>query len=69
MSKQIQSCHPGQSLEQTAQMMWDHDCGCLPVCVGDGAHKIMGSIKNITEREVSNTLATICAPLAGRVSV
>ncbi|MGY6275465.1 CBS domain-containing protein [Methylomonas sp. MgM2] len=58
MSKQTHCCQPGQSLEQTAQMMWDQDCGCLPVCGGDGAHKIVGMI---TDRDIA-----MCALFEGK---
>jgi CBS domain-containing protein len=29
--------------------MWDHDCGCLPVCGGDGVTRIVGVI---TDRDI-----------------
>jgi CBS domain-containing protein len=29
--------------------MWDHDCGCLPVCGGDGVRRIVGVI---TDRDI-----------------
>lgn len=29
-------CHPQDSLAKAAQLMWDHDCGMLPVVDGSG---------------------------------
>jgi len=49
MTQQIQSCRPDDSLELAAQLMWDHDCGCIPVCAGDGASRTIGVI---TDRDI-----------------
>jgi len=35
MNKHVQTCRPDDSLQFAAQLMWDHDCGCVPVC---GSH-------------------------------
>jgi CBS domain-containing protein len=31
MTKQVRSCRAGDALSTAAQIMWDHDCGCVPV--------------------------------------
>jgi CBS-domain-containing membrane protein len=49
MTREVQSCRPDDSLDRAAQLMWDHDCGCLPVCDGDGAGRTIGVI---TDRDV-----------------
>lgn len=50
MSKQVQCCDPEDSLERAAQLMWDHDCGCLPVCrPTNGASHAIGMI---TDRDI-----------------
>jgi CBS domain-containing protein len=49
MSKQVAWCSPGDSLAQAAQLMWNHDCGCLPVCTGNGARLVAGLI---TDRDI-----------------
>jgi CBS domain-containing protein len=51
MTKQVQSCGPDDSLERAARFMWDHDCGCLPVCTidGNGANRTVGMI---TDRDI-----------------
>jgi CBS domain-containing protein len=51
MTTQVQTCRPEDSLEKAAQLMWDHDCGCLPVCsdAGNGAGWTVGVI---TDRDI-----------------
>jgi len=49
MSKQVVCCSPEDSLSRAAQLMWDHDCGCLPVCTGNGASRVSGVI---TDRDI-----------------
>lgn len=36
MTHPVFSCSPQDSLERAAQLMWDHDCGCLPVVSDEG---------------------------------
>lgn len=47
MTKQVSSCSPDATLAEAAQLMWDHDCGCLPVC--NGASRVAGVI---TDRDI-----------------
>ena len=50
MTKETHSCHPDDSLERAAQLMWDHDCGWLPVCTGpNGSSQVIGVI---TDRDI-----------------
>lgn len=51
MSKQVVSCSAEDSLARAAQLMWENDCGCLPVCAGagDGANIVKGVI---TDRDI-----------------
>jgi CBS domain-containing protein len=58
MTKPVQCCRPGDTLEQAARLMWDNDCGCLPVCEGNGVSKIVGMI---TDRDI-----TMCALFQGK---
>jgi CBS domain-containing protein len=47
MTKNAVTCRPDEPLYRAAQIMWDHDCGCVPV-VDDG-----GTIRGmITDRDV-----------------
>lgn len=49
MTKQVKSCSPSDTLERAAQLMWDGDCGCVPVCAGNGVNRVVGVI---TDRDV-----------------
>ena len=49
MTRQVKSCSPDDTLERAAQLMWDGDCGCLPVCVGNGINRVVGVI---TDRDI-----------------
>jgi len=47
MSRAVQSCSPGDSLNRAAQIMWEFNCGALPVVSDEGL--IFGMI---TDRDV-----------------
>ncbi len=49
MTKQVTSCGPTDTLQRAAQLMWDNDCGCLPVCAGNGSTQVTGVI---TDRDI-----------------
>lgn len=49
MTKIPKACQPGHNLSEAAQMMWDNDCGCLPVTAGDGSQRLVGMI---TDRDI-----------------
>ncbi len=49
MTRQVHSCRSSDSLEQAAQLMWNFDCGCVPVCDGDGVSRLVGMI---TDRDI-----------------
>lgn len=51
MTRKIQSCRPDDTLDRVAQLMWDYDCGCMPVCApsGNGANHTIGMI---TDRDI-----------------
>ena len=50
MTAQVQCCAPDDSLEHAARLMWDTDCGCLPVCANaDGQARAVGLI---TDRDI-----------------
>jgi CBS domain-containing protein len=46
MSKEVKSCSPHQSLADAARLMWDRDCGCIPIQDGD---RVVGMI---TDRDI-----------------
>jgi len=58
MTKQVKSCGPDDTLDRAAQLMWDNDCGCLPVCAGNGASRVVGVI---TDRDIC-----MCALFQGK---
>lgn len=31
MTRKVYTCHSEESLARAAQIMWEHDCGCVPV--------------------------------------
>src|SRR5687767_2920762 len=47
MTKNAVTCRPEEPLYRAAQIMWDNDCGCVPVV--DDSNKIQGMI---TDRDV-----------------
>jgi CBS domain-containing protein len=49
MSHQVTTCAPHDSLEHAASLMWNSDCGCLPVISGNGSGRIEGVI---TDRDI-----------------
>lgn len=51
MTKGVQSCVPEDSLERAAQLMWEHDCGSIPVCAGD-ANGPVRTVGMITDRDI-----------------
>jgi CBS domain-containing protein len=49
MSRHVHYCRPDHTLDYAASRMWDHDCGCLPVCVDDGEVHVIGML---TDRDI-----------------
>jgi len=49
MKRDVKACGQDDNLNSAAQLMWDTDCGCVPVLASDGAGKIVGMI---TDRDV-----------------
>ena len=45
----MHQCRPDQTLDYAASQMWEHDCGCLPVCSGDGEPRVIGML---TDRDI-----------------
>ena len=59
MTRSVLAAHPQDSLARAAQMMWDHDCGALPVI--DDSGRVLGMI---TDRDVCMAAYTQGRPLA-----
>lgn len=47
MSRKVASCASGDTLERAAQIMWEHDCGIVPVV--DENRRVIGMI---TDRDI-----------------
>ena len=60
MTKDVRSCAPETDLAAAAMLMWEHDCGTLPV-VDDG-DKVVGMI---TDRDICIAAATKHQDIAG----
>lgn len=48
MTTAVQSCRADDNLQRAMQIMWDHDCGVVPVV--DGDNRVIGMI---TDRDVA----------------
>ena len=53
MTSQVQSCRPEDALAAAATIMWDYDCGCVPVVDGEG--RVAGMV---TDRDICMAVAT-----------
>jgi CBS domain-containing protein len=50
MTKRVYTCGPDEPLRAAARIMWDHDCGCVPVV--DSAERLIGIV---TDRDIAIT--------------
>jgi CBS domain-containing protein len=48
MTSEVRACRPESDLGEAARLMWEHDCGALPVV--DGGGKLVGMV---TDRDVA----------------
>lgn len=49
MTRNVRTCRPQDSLSTAAQLMWDGDCGSIPVVNDDGSPRVVGMI---TDRDI-----------------
>jgi CBS-domain-containing membrane protein len=49
MTHKVTTCGSHDTLEHAASLMWDGDCGSLPVTTGNGSRQIVGII---TDRDI-----------------
>jgi CBS domain-containing protein len=62
MMRDVQTCHRGDSLDAAARIMWERDCGCVPVVEReDGTAKVVGMI---TDRDICMAAYTQGRPLS-----
>lgn len=55
MSTDVHACTPDDPLSTPARIMWEHDCGCVPVVSSDGSGHVVGMI---TDRDICMALFT-----------
>jgi CBS domain-containing protein len=61
MTRPVLTCRPSDGLDAAARIMWEHDCGCVPVVVpADGDDRVVGMI---TDRDVCMAAYTQGLPL------
>jgi CBS domain-containing protein len=53
MTRDVKYCHPGDNLATVAMIMWENDCGAVPVAADDG--RVVGMI---TDRDVCMAVGT-----------
>ena len=58
MSRGVHYCAPDDALDTAAALMWQHDCGSVPVCSGNGTPQVVGMV---TDRDIC-----MCALFQGR---
>lgn len=58
MTKAVESCGANDTLQRVTQIMWEHDCGVVPVV--DGENRVIGMI---TDRDVAIAAYTQGRPL------
>jgi predicted transcriptional regulator len=44
MTKDVRSCTPEQSLNDVVYVMWELDCGCVPITSEDGCGRVVGML-------------------------
>jgi CBS domain-containing protein len=59
MTPHVYTVRPDDSLNRAAQLMWEHECGCLPVVDADGHVVAM-----LTDRDVCMAAYTRGLPIA-----
>jgi CBS domain-containing protein len=57
MTRDVKTCRSEDSLDVAARIMWDHDCGCVPVV--DDTERVVGIL---TDRDVCMAAYTQNAP-------
>ncbi len=61
MTRDVRTCGPDDRLNAAAHIMWDRDCGCVPVVEqADGAARVVGML---TDRDVCMAAYTQGRPL------
>jgi CBS domain-containing protein len=60
MTKDPRTCTAEDALSEAARIMWEYDCGCVPVVTGEGSRRIVAVV---TDRDVCMAAYTQGRPL------
>jgi CBS domain-containing protein len=63
MTRGVRTCSPNDSLNDVARLMWENDCGCVPVVDADGK-----AIGMITDRDICMAAYTQGQPLGNMLA-
>jgi CBS domain-containing protein len=55
MSKEVASCRPGDALDQAVRIMWERDCGFVPITDGAQTQRVVGIV---TDRDACMAVYT-----------
>lgn len=61
MTKRVATCSPGDTLNEAARIMWEHDCGIVPI-VEDAENRRVAGV--VTDRDVCMAAYTRGQPLS-----
>lgn len=61
MTVEVKFCTENDNLNRAAQLMWENDCGCIPVIAANGEAKLIGLL---TDRDICMGAYTQGKPLA-----
>lgn len=62
MTRNVRTCRPGDALSTAAQIMWEGDCGCVPIVEQEeGGARVVGMI---TDRDICMAGYTQGRPLS-----
>jgi len=50
MKREVQVCTEAETLNRAAELMWESDCGCIPVVSADGDGRVIGVV---TDRDIA----------------
>ena len=60
MTKTVSSCLPDDTTNQAARIMWERDCGFVPVVEGRASQRVVGVV---TDRDICIAAYTKNRPL------
>jgi CBS domain-containing protein len=49
MTRDVRACNQDDTLNRAAQLMWEHNCGCVPVVSSNGDGRVLGML---TDRDI-----------------